>query len=231
MSQISCRACGREIPAQNVNLSTVLAKCDYCNAVFSFAENVGIASRPVSPRGAIEQPRKITVDEWGSRLTIRRSWFSAALFFMAAFCCFWDGFLVVWYSIAIANRGPILMLVFPVLHVAVGVGLTYAVLAGFLNRTTIVVDGGQLTVRHGPLPWKGNISAPTHDIRQFFCVEEHAKSRRSADTFAVIALTQDDTQFPVVRGLDDPNHALFIEQTLERHLGLRDEHVAGEYGR
>ena len=61
---------------------------------------------------------------------------------------------------------PWIMKVFPIAHVAVGVGLTYYTVAGFVNSTVLRVSEGQLAVRQGPFPWPGNRTLHTSDLDQ-----------------------------------------------------------------
>lgn len=56
---------------------------------------------------------------------IRRNWLTWAIAPMAFFAVFWDGFIIFWYATALKTHGPLIMILFPLLHVAVGVGLTY----------------------------------------------------------------------------------------------------------
>ena len=52
---------------------------------------------------------------------------------------------------ALKPDSPWITAVFPVIHVAFGVPLTYPS-GHYLNRTVLEVNEGRLTVRHGPLP-------------------------------------------------------------------------------
>ena len=157
--KLFCKTCGEAIPAHDINIELAIAKCGRCHTVFKFPDELedsarGAPAKPVE----IEMPRGLAVDEWGSELTIVRRWFTPALFFLVFFCCIWDGFLIVWYSIALSSMpGDMawLALLFPLLHVAVGVGLTYYTICGFVNRTTVHVASGELRVSHRPLPWPG----------------------------------------------------------------------------
>ena len=45
----------------------------------------------------------------------------------------------MWYGIAFAADTPLIAKLFPLLHVAMGIGLTYFTLAGLVNRTTVEV--------------------------------------------------------------------------------------------
>lgn len=182
---------------------------------------------------ALEAPRPERVvetrDERGLTLTYR--WFTPAHLFMLFFCIFWDGFLVFWYGIALTRgAGPTdVMLWFPLLHVAVGVGLTYSTLAGFLNRTSLVVGNGELVVRHGPIPWFGNRTVSSTDLRQVYREETLSHSRRGRRaSYHLSAVTLDNRKLRVLSNVPGADVALYVEQALERALGLEDRKVAGE---
>lgn len=147
---IQCVECGRDIPAADVNLDTALAKCTGCNAVFGIMDQIpdgGTLRSTAAPLREVPLPPRFAVDDFGGTLRIQFRWFTPMVFIPLFFCIFWDGFLVVWYAIAFSTNGPLMMKLFPLLHVAVGVGLTWFVLATFVNRTTITVGDGACVVR------------------------------------------------------------------------------------
>jgi hypothetical protein len=122
-----------------------------------------------------------------------------------------------------------LMLIFPVLHVLVGAGLTYLVICTFINQTVIRAGGGAITVHHGPLPGTGNLQLLATDIKQLYC---EAKRHRGEDsvrvTYNLVVQKQDDSRLKLVTGFEQLEHALFIEQQLEQHLKIRDQGVLEE---
>ncbi len=83
-------------------------------------------------------PDKISVRQSGSNLEITRTWFGGKVLFMTAFVIFWNGFLVFWYRQALGSDN-LMMLLFPLIHVGVGVWLTYHTIAGYLNKTYLLV--------------------------------------------------------------------------------------------
>ena len=103
--------------------------------------------RPLRPR-----PKEVTLQKQGDRLELSWRWFSWKYLPLAFFCVAWDSFLIFWYSMAFSTGSPWIMIVFPIAHVAVGVGLTYYTLAGFLNRSQVILDRTSFSVTHGPLP-------------------------------------------------------------------------------
>ena len=149
---------------------------------------------------------------------------------LAIFCVFWDGFLFFWYWIALRTGAGKEMFLGPILHVLVGAGITYGVLAGFINRTVISFDRQQLSVRHGPLPWWGNRAVPIREIRQLFTKESNVK-KNGASTYNLFYTTADGRAKKLLSGLDSPDTVVFIEQQIEGWLNISDQPVGGEIPR
>jgi hypothetical protein len=228
--QIHCKSCGREIDANDINLDRAIAKCRECNAVFSFSDRIPGSVRPVSRRDPVPMPRAINIERMGGGRTIVRRWYSPVLFFLVVFIIIWDGFLVFWYVTALSSDdAPLMMKIFPLGHVAVGLGLTYYTLAGFLNRTRIHADRGEVSIRHGPLPWFGNRTIRAVDLEQLYCTRHVSRSRNSRTvTFRVNAATRGGRKIKLLSGIAEEDQALFIEQELEQHLNIEDREVRGE---
>jgi len=164
-----------------------------------------------------------------------RRWFSPVYFVLLFFCVIWNGFLLLFYGVLTTSGAPFFAFLFPALHVAVGVGLAYATVSGFVNRTVVEVDRGDvLTVRHGPLPWPGATSIPVADIAQVFVTERTSRSDSESvqASYAMNVLTRSGRRAVLVRGmLSSLEHALYIEQELERRLRIKDRPVPGEVAR
>ena len=148
---LRCASCSSALRSEDLDLARGLARCSYCQAVMTLAapaaSGVGFAPRP-----EVALPPRVSVVRTEGGVEIRRRWFTPAILALLGFCVVWDGFLVVWYSVVFAGDGPVLMALFPLLHVAVGVGLTYLALAGLLNTTRITILREHLAVKHKPLP-------------------------------------------------------------------------------
>jgi hypothetical protein len=232
--QLHCKSCGKLVRAEDVNIDQAIAKCLACHAVFSFLDQVRGAGAP--PRAPVPMPARMRVDNWGSELTITWRWYTHAVWLLLAFCIFWDGFLFVWYAAGIgmltAGKGDGMiwvMLLFPVLHVLVGIGLTYAVICMFINKTVVRVSMGELTVRHGPLPGPGNRRVFTHELKQLYCTEKLQRHKNSTSiTYELQAQLKDGQKLTLLTGLDQLDQALYVEQQVEQHLRIPDERMPGE---
>ncbi|MCM2266207.1 MAG: hypothetical protein NDI60_00375 [Elusimicrobiales bacterium] len=226
---LNCPHCRRSIPAGDINIQSALAKCASCSAVFGFADKVPGAAAALAKR-VVEMPKGYTMTAEGADLVLIRRWFSAKFVFLLFFCAFWDGFLIFWYGIALSKGAPLLAMVFPLIHVAVGVGLTYFTLAGFLNRTRIKMSTGEVSIKHYPLPWAGNRTLRRQEIDQLFCEEKLSRNRNSSATYSynLSAVLADGRRIKLISGLDQPEDALFLEQKIEGYIGIADRPVAGE---
>lgn len=239
---LNCPRCGEEIRAGNVDLTARLAKCWVCNEVFGFdvpGTPAGAANGPAPAR--VPRPECLRVTDDGYTRRIVRRWFHPGLLFMVLFCVAWDSFLVAWYWMALAGPpanapAPVdwLVIVFPVCHVAAGVGMTYATLAGLLNRTAVTVAGGRLVVAHGPVPCGGNRNLDAADVASLYCEEDAPAGgwsprnrQRPTRSFRLMAATTDGRAVTLLRRIEAKAEALFYEQQLEEWLGIGHRPVPG----
>jgi hypothetical protein len=178
-------------------------------------------------------PERFQVERDENHLEVSWRWFSVVHIFLVFFCVVWDSFLIFWYSAVISVEGAAwIMAVFPLAHVAVGLGLTYFTIAGFLNRTRLCASHEQLSVAHGPLPWFGARVLPAASIGQLYSRELVTQTRSGTQrSYELQAIEKSGRQLRLLRGLGEVEQALWLEQELERFLGLQDREVAGEVER
>ncbi len=214
---MQCASCGAL-----VSVST--GKCDHCGREFAAAAARQLAS----------QPAKYHVRDDGAELSISWSWFSPHVFLLVPFAIAWNAFLFGWYSMASGmpeDFGPmrIVMMLFPMGHVAVGLGLIYGVVCSLANSTTIAVAQGTLRVWHGPVYYPGSQTFEALDIEQIFLAEATPATAESPQpALNLMARLRGNRQVFLVKHLQDRQAAVFLEQTLERFLRIADERVAGE---
>lgn len=227
--KITCPHCGSGIAPGDINVQATIAKCAYCGEVFSFVKQVGGTVDALPSKAPVEMPKGISISNQLDDTVITRTWFSWQYIGLLIFCIFWDGLLVFWYSIGFHAHAPLIMFVFPLLHVAAGVFLTYTMLAGFFNHTEFRINNRWITVRHFPLPWPGNKTMPVENVEQLFCEEKVVRGRNgTSHTYSVMVIMNGAERLVLVSGLEQPNHARFIEQEIESRLGIADRLVAGE---
>ncbi len=175
---------------------------------------------------------KLQINEHANGLNIRFGWFHYSAIFLVFFCVFWDGFLVFWYALTLGSA-PLIFNLFPLLHVSVGVGLTYYTICLFVNRTDVLVDRYGISVRSGPLPWPGaNKNVPVADVEQLYVVEKVSHGKNGTTyTYTLMASLKTGAKVKVLEsGQSLEVHQMQeIERKIETFLGIPDYAVSGEY--
>jgi hypothetical protein len=176
-------------------------------------------------------PDDLQFTRHGSGIEFSWRWFEWQVLFMTAFVVVWNGFLINWYSMWDPSEG-LMMALFPLLHVGVGIVLTYWTLAGWLNRTRVLVGQGRMRVHSGPLPWLGNQELDSTALQQLY-IQEKVNHGRNGPTikYELHALTRDGKNLLLVRTLKTREQAIYLEQEIEKHLSIRDEPVRGQMAR
>lgn len=255
--QVNCPQCQAEIALDDIDLGLRVGKCRSCAQVVNIADQLSGIAGPAADRSPqprqrdqaiVPQPASLRIEEEGQSLVISKRWFHPAAFFLLFFCIAWDSFLFVWYSIAFGMFGAIqapgglfgwLFIIFPIGHVAVGIGLTYTCVATFLNSTTLTVRDGFLSLRHGPMFWPGQCVLSTDDIEQIYVksllrltsqrqvIVTHG-SGASQVYGQLMAVLKSGGERKIWGHEIDPGVIRCIEFRVERFLEIEDRPVAGE---
>ena len=227
--ELTCPNCSTAIPPDRINVQELVAACPACAHVFSFASLLSKALPQVpKPEGAIALPKDFEVRKELSSLYISIPWRSVRnKWFMTIFAALWDLFLIPFIITALSGDTEVAL--FISLHFAVAVGITFYVLALWINSTKIRVDDTGIDVRHTPIPvpFTPRHAISTGDVDQFY-VEEYVPSRtngRPDITFALRVKTKGGKDVRLVPGFTDPSGALYLEQEIEKFLKIADRLV------
>lgn len=239
--KINCRSCNAVILAEDINLDKVLAKCRTCNAVFDFSAQVQTVAPPAKERrdrGEVPMPSAFRVDYAGHALTVTRKWGRKLAFFFVLFSGFWNMIVSVFVVLAASgkfNEGPPggpgrFIWIFLTPFISIGLATAYLAVAFLLNRTWIEVRKGVLVVRHGPMPWPGGRTLKVDQLDQLYSNEYVAYSENNHPQYrtALHALTTTGDRIKLVPGMETPEQGVFLENLLEKHLGIKDRPVPGE---
>lgn len=224
-----CPTCGGKTSLQ---AGSDLATCDYCGNQLILRPSAGVRLNyppPVHKDPIAPMPKGVRVNMLGDGLEIKRRWFSPTYIFLAFFCVIWDGFLIFWYSMAFSTGASLIFVLFPVIHLAVGIGLTYSTLAGFINTSTVCVSGSDFIVEHDPLPWLGEIHIEARELDQLYTRQVTSSGRNGTSTsYTLSAVLKDGRKVDLLKGMDSPEAGFFIEQKIENYLMIPDRPVVGE---
>jgi hypothetical protein len=185
----------------------------------------------VKRTGESSQPGTYRSDDASSKgtLEISHRWLSYQQLALAFFAVLWDGSMAM-YFLAPATSWKWWAIVGPIVHVAAGIYVTRLALAGILNRTRIRADAETLSITHGPIPWPGNREIATSEIRQLYCEEQVERvKQQTVRTYDLGAVLESGFKTTLLTKLETPAQAEFLEQELERYLGIVDAPVSDEY--
>jgi hypothetical protein len=229
--EINCKHCGVEIPEADINLDRLVAKCAECNAVFSIAAQVDSEPARRFERHEVPMPKGITFKSGMGDLRITYAWFKPSLVIGGTFACLLtNGLAAGFLGWAVSqSQWPGYLCGLPI--ALVGLGLAYLVIGNCLGRTVIKVDTGGLEARYGPLPPWGYKRVETANIKQLYSKVEIRDSYSKNHIYGVRVVTSDGQDELVVGGFSDPDQALYVEQEIERSLGIKDQPVRGELPR
>ncbi|MEL7496824.1 MAG: hypothetical protein AAFN77_04395 [Planctomycetota bacterium] len=224
--EVYCPSCDRHVPGENINIQEMMGKCNACDAVFPIKSWKPFGEEDVYQpvKSEPSQPSGLHLEEDVNGVFIWFRWFTPGIIFLTFFCIAWDSFLVFWYAAALGGIGqgqPIvwLMVLFPIVHVAVGVSLTYSVLCGYLNRTRIKVDHFEIRVWHGPLPWFGNVQIRCDEIKEIEVISSISNGQSNFGNYTIAAHHVDGRQVKLLKNVTF-DRAEFITWHLSQSLNV-----------
>jgi hypothetical protein len=221
-TEVRCGSCGALIPASNVDTQRELATCGQCGRLMDLRRTGGDPAPARGPataeraRPPIQLPEGMSLTTTGTNLVIRRRWLRAKHWLLLALFTTAGAGVAYWWSTA----GASVWLVIGTLFV---VSWNFNLAGMFFNSTVVTADAAGVTVNHGPLPslFARNASVQRQDIDQLYAGAHGAR-------FAVLARLKSGRDQRLIAPLISPEQALFVEQQLERILGLADFPIPDE---
>lgn len=114
---------------------------------------------------------------------------------------------------------PLMAILFPLGHVAVGVGITYYVFCGFLNKTDIKISHSGIEIKTYPLPWRGNKILNEADIVSPSTRIKHRNyNRNGGPSFEVTYVDRNNRLKTLLGDLLDPEQAEFSAAEIRKRL-------------
>jgi hypothetical protein len=106
---------------------------------------------------------------------------------------------------------------------AVGIYVAYGALAGILNTTTVRVSPIRIDVFHTPIS-ASNRTFNVEEIRQVY-TKQRVGGRNNSANYEIRVITTGGKDAKLLGGLSLSEQAMFIEQEVERFLGIPDQEV------
>lgn len=159
------------------------------------------------------QPPHITIENNITETTIIRKNFQPQAFFFLIFSIFWIGFLIKWYSNAFSFDAPLEFKLFPLIHVTVGLYISYTTVTMFINRIKIIVTPYAIEIKDLPLPLGNTKSVELVDVANFYPYENSSIFNKK-NTFSVYIKKNNEKDKKIIRGLYTYQESKFIASKL-----------------
>lgn len=230
---MSCRNCGAGLEADGIDASLRVATCGHCGSLHELPRDT-LSNQPSGPSSSspqkkterleVSMPKRFTVQRGTGSMEV--SWKVGGIFHGAVLLVIAGGF-----ANAALTSGLLFLLVG-------SVGLFYFAIVRTFNKHRIRVDATGLQIAQVPLPWPGARKLSAAQIEQLYATEYQTRSQseghgnrsvRSSKYYRLSATKREGGKITLLSGLSDPHQALWLEQELERLLGISDKAVPGSH--
>ena len=229
---LNCKECGHHMGGDDININSTLAKCSHCGTVY-FIKDDAFFLGDRSGRPEMMIPEGTEVLHLPSSLDIRVDRYKSAtkseLYFKTFFSLFWN-FVVLIFVVSFIATGFWLPLLFLSFHIIIGIGSFVVLLQTILNHTDIIIDEHHLKISNRPIRgfWNKDKAFNKADIKQLY-VSIYVSSTTNGNpnyAYGLYAIFKDGKKLQLVKGMNKETQ-LYLEQELERFLGIKDTHVTG----
>jgi formylglycine-generating enzyme required for sulfatase activity len=186
----------------------------------------------------------LVIRSGGSGLDMVQRWVGDRTIGMSVFAAVWlagTGYLTWAWHTRLGTRPAwpldtdffVMPLAIDAILLAAGLLMAYRALAEWLNRTRLTVNRQTLSVRHGPVPWPGNIDVAVADIRELHVKQARwgtgrGYGMRPQYKHEVHATMADGRSRKLVGGFATHSDALHVSKGITQYLGLRDAQAAAQ---
>lgn len=227
-----CRNCGAGLEEHKMDIALGVVTCSHCGSLHDLPGDSRALPAGAEPKDSMAKPERLEA-VMPSKFKLRRnpggmvvSWPVGGLF---------HGVVLSIIAAGFAYAGLVSGMLF---LLPASAGIAYFAAVRTVNTHHIYVDGSHLKVTQGPLPWPGTRKLDASDIEQLYATEHESRSDAGRDRnrstrvrkyYRLSASTRVSGRVTILSGLHDPHQALWLEQEIERLLGIDDKRVAGEY--
>ena len=220
--------------ADAISTSLGVITCDHCGSLHQIPTDGVVGSGPTDSEGSspARKPERLEIG-LPSRFKVRNG--------VGGFEVSWSaGGAIPGFALAIIATGfAYVALTSDMWFLLIAsAGLFYFAATRAFNKHRVRVDGARLEVTQGPLPWPGARKLNASDIEQLYATEHEARTEtdeggkpaaKISKYYRLLAKTRTSGNVAILSGLRDPLQALWLEQEIERVLGIDDKQVAGEH--
>ena len=217
---INCPKCSCETPSANIDLAEKLAKCDNCNALFSIMDKV-VKFQSTEASEEVSKPVGVDILEYNGQLELTLNQpvsifhtISASLSPLLAFV-----FLGIY-----SDSGKSLLIY---LSLAFAFAFAYSLINLIrykLNKIYVLVTQDDLSIEYRPKNFISDKMYSSENIEQLFVKKDH----NGLCLQMIVNESEGQKTEKLIGRFTDITKAKYIEQEIERYLGIKNKKVPGE---
>jgi hypothetical protein len=178
----------------------------------------------------VPMSENVTCEREPTGLTLTYRWFSGHTFWVVVgvFALVWNGLMGFILVSLLANESAWDQYLMMAPFAGFGLLMAYVTLANIFNGTVIQLTPAELTVRHVPLPWRGNRSLPVSGLKQIYCKEVKGTDSEGEPyvEYHLLAVMYGGKETILLK--DSLERLRYFEREINAWLSRRDVSVAGE---
>lgn len=153
-----------------------------------------------------------------NELHVSYRWWTPKAIFLTVFAVIWNAIILFFLTVGAGF--------FIGIHLLVGLFLAWFVLTRFLNKTELVVNQKELTVKHGPVPWPfvKDRQIEARSLVQLY-VEKSSVKVNNRNTFNLTARLDSGAKVTLLGMEEDRQKLLDLEHAIEAYLQIENEEM------
>jgi len=229
VQKVDCPSCSQAVPADNLNIQTNVAKCDSCDVIFSFSKHVEQLSNQRRISQEILQPEGVELSRFRDELdiSVEQPWSTIEIIFLSLFPLL----ILIVTSIIVETRPPT---DFNKIGV---ISLWLTALVGYISyffirkghKVYVHIDDRNLYIERRPKKFIRDKQYAIQDIDQVYIKNVvSGNGAKGIGVFLIVNGIGGQKHVELIKSVNSRSKAKYIEQEIERHLGIPDRRVPDE---
>ena len=236
MDALDCRKCGAALNKDSIDEDLGVISCGHCGAIFERSQSSGPGGAEVSAlsqkriRAQVPLPDAYVVIRDQGGLSVSWRWYQHRFLIFGLLALGYNAFVLKGFEVFLRRETDVVEWMMLGMLALLAVWGTYFSACLLINQTTVSVRDGLLDIRQKPIPTIGSLKVTADSLDQLFVIQEIKASQYGACIFfTVCALKRDQSTIRLIKGFGSLDQALWMEQEIEKTLGIRDRVVPGEF--
>ena len=225
VQKVNCPSCSKSVGADNLNIQTNIAKCNSCDGIFSFSKHVEKLSNQHTISQEILQPEGVEISRFRNELdiSVEQSWSV--------------------FEIICVSFFPFLMVIITTVFIELNVSSDFNIIfwltsiIGYISyffirkrhKIYVHIDNHNLHIERRPKKLIRDKQYAIKDIDQVYIKNlTSGNGASSIGLFLIINSIEGQKHVELIKSVNSRSKAKYIEQEIEKHLGIVDRRVPDE---